>query len=233
MSHYDTTQRRNQSTGRWPHDTVTEMAGTIIEHPLSKLARLEQLTQTQEARIAQLEAMAQTDELTGLLNRRGLMQSWDHELSAVSRDPAAGGVLVMFDLDNFKMINDRHGHAAGDAYLQQVGLVLCRSVRQTDVVARRSGDEFAVLLTRIGPGAGLARADKLAAKLNNAALDWQGFNLPINTSYGAEPYSINDICEDIMHKADAKLYRNKAARNQKPCFSELMASMPWRMMQKA
>jgi diguanylate cyclase (GGDEF)-like protein len=191
----------------------------------AKLEHLERLTLAQKARIAQLEAMALSDDLTGLLNRRGLTEFWHREHSAAARDKTGGGVLVMFDLDGFKAVNDRYGHSAGDACLQHVGLILRRNVRPTDVVARLSGDEFAVMFTRLTPAAGLARADTLAAKLNAATLDWERHRLDIRASHGAAPYGEGDTLEQILRSADALLYQRKAERSLGGRLGDLMMGL--------
>ncbi|HYD69622.1 GGDEF domain-containing protein, partial [Azospirillum sp.] len=108
---------------------VEDTGERILESALAKLAEAQDLINQQQERIAYLESLTMTDELTGLLNRRGFYGHLRRELAAARRNPAAGGVLVMIDLDGFKAINDTHGHLAGDFYLRQVARLLQLHVR--------------------------------------------------------------------------------------------------------
>jgi GGDEF domain-containing protein len=100
------------------------------------------------AQVAQLEARAYVDALLDILNRRGFERELHRSLAYVRRY-GTSVALIYLDLDNFKPVNDRYGHAVGDRVLQEVSKILRRMVRETDVVARLGGDEFAVLLWNI------------------------------------------------------------------------------------
>jgi diguanylate cyclase (GGDEF)-like protein len=166
----------------------------------------------QQDRIRHLENLAMTDELTGLLNRRGLMAELRREMAAAKRDSTACGVLVIVDLDEFKKINDTYGHPVGDAYLQMVAAVLQGEVRSADIVARLGGDEFAILLTRIDSETGFARADKLKETLHAHAFDWHGHPIPLAASFGMTSFCGAERVEDIIGQADRCLYVEKAER---------------------
>jgi len=157
--------------------------------------------------------MTMTDELTGLANRRGFVEAFRRELAAVRRGTPAG-VLVMVDLDGFKLINDTYGHLAGDSYLRQVARALTDSVRAQDVVARLGGDEFAVLLTRVDAEAGLARATALAEDFNARTATWQRHALPLRASFGAVPYKGGDREDEVIRRADALMYKVKGQRKR-------------------
>src|SRR5205823_5820822 len=98
-----------------------------------------------------------SDPLTGIQNRRGLARELERAIAYVKRY-GASAALVYLDLDAFKPINDRHGHAAGDAVLRAVAALLHRCVRASDIVARIGGDEFAVLLWNLTAGDAAAKA---------------------------------------------------------------------------
>ena len=100
------------------------------------------------ARISELEARIDIDPLTDILNRRGFERELKRSLAYVKRY-GTSVALVYVDLDGFKPVNDRHGHAAGDAVLKAIAAALVRNVRASDVVARIGGDEFAVLLWNV------------------------------------------------------------------------------------
>lgn len=162
-------------------------------------------------RIALLEHQARTDPMTGLLNRRG----FDIALSAaLARTRRFGdrGVLVMIDLDGFKAVNDRHGHAAGDLMLSTVATVLARHTRQTDAAARLGGDEFAVLLTDADEAGAAKRVRTLDRLLNYTDMPWQGQRLPIRASFGMAPYGPADEGGTVLDRADRAMYRRKQGR---------------------
>ncbi|MGY6499787.1 MAG: GGDEF domain-containing protein [Acidimicrobiales bacterium] len=121
------------------------------------------LTQRERALRRELAVAAETDPLTGLLNRR----SFNPRLAAVVADAGRSGrplTVLMFDLDHFKVLNDTHGHAVGDIALRQVAVVLAAQSRQGDLVSRFGGEEFAVAL----PGASVAAAQAYAERVATA-----------------------------------------------------------------
>jgi diguanylate cyclase (GGDEF)-like protein len=162
--------------------------------------------------MSRLERLSEEDPLTGLANRR----RWDAELAgacahARRRDTTVG--LVVLDVDHFKQINDRHGHAGGDEALRQVAGLLSALVRPGDVVARLGGDELAVLL----PDADLDRAVELAESLRSeaAGLVPPGFDPgEINLSLGVAAAGGDQAFPlELMSRADEQLYRAKITRN--------------------
>ena len=168
------------------------------------------------AQVSQLQEMALSDELTGLLNRRGFLAELGRELAAARRfgEPA---VLVYIDLDGFKQINDRHGHAAGDAVLRRFGEILTDNIRAGDCVGRLGGDEFAVLLSRAdgeaaedgnAPESHVARLETL---LNSAIVVHQGQPIRLRASLGARRLGGDDAA-DILAGADRAMYRHKRGR---------------------
>ena len=164
------------------------------------------LHKREEMRLLQL---AQRDALTGVLNRSGIEQYLVHRL----REGAGAFVALLYiDLDHFKPINDRHGHAVGDQVLQMFALRLRSLVRPTDAVARLGGDEFALLLSDVHES---GNAHAVAAKVVAAAhLPFELGPLSLNigasvgVAFGADPVS---GWKDLMARADAMLYQAKAA----------------------
>lgn len=187
----------------------TEAAPSLME---TQLVAAQQVIEAQQRRIAQLENLALTDELTGLVNRRAFMQALRQELAVVERDPAAAGLLVLCDLNGFKQINDLCGHNAGDAYLQSVAVALQTDVRPSDLVARLGGDEFAVLFRRINAVDGTKRLERLDESFHSRALNWQGQRLPLRASFGAAVFGKGDQPEELLAEADQLLYLQKACR---------------------
>lgn len=156
-----------------------------------------------------LQAMAFHDPLTGLPNRALLGDRMEAALRRAQR--YASQVLVaMVDLDDFKPVNDRHGHAVGDAVLCEVARRLQRTLRATDTVARLGGDEF-VLVVEDADEAMSAVGDRLLAAFA-APFEVEGLALPLSPSIGLVVAGAGDDCADrLLRRADAAMYRAKAA----------------------
>jgi diguanylate cyclase (GGDEF)-like protein len=150
--------------------------------------------------VAELRHAAATDPLTGLLNRRAVGERLGHELARARRTGEAFATLLI-DVDHFKQINDREGHAAGDAALIDLARFLARELREIDTVARLGGDEFAVIL----PATGVTGAREAAARLRERAA--------IAISIGSAVYGVDGHTdEELARAADATLYEAKARR---------------------
>ncbi len=152
-----------------------------------------------EARIAHLESQVTTDELTGLLNRRGFLEAFARANAAAQRGGPTG-VVMLCDLDGFKQVNDVFGHAEGDDILRRAASVLSRQTRKMDAVGRLGGDEFALLLIS-APVAIVARKITCLAD----ALDAAG----IRASFGAAGFDGTDDEAAVLHRADMAMYENK------------------------
>jgi diguanylate cyclase (GGDEF)-like protein len=176
------------------------------------LSEAERIIRAQQEHIRRLEDMALTDELTGLLNRRGFILSLQREMAMARRDAGAGGCLVLVDLDGFKSINDLWGHGTGDDYLQAVAHALLSSVRAGDVVTRIGGDEFAVLFTKMDEEVGRRRLSRLENTFNNRLVQFGDKILPLRASFGLSSYQGSDTPETILEIADRMLYESKADR---------------------
>ena len=147
--------------------------------------------------------LASTDPLTGIPNRRAFMERVSRAVGAADGRRA---VVCLIDLDGFKGVNDTRGHAAGDAVLKAVASALSAAVRETDTVARLGGDEFAVLADVSRKFSGEALAERL-----RAAVALVGADLGVTASVGVAAVEDGDDVEDLMHRADAAMYRSKTA----------------------
>lgn len=154
-----------------------------------------------------LELKATTDSLTGLRNRQYLDRQLILEISRAERyqTPMA---FILFDIDHFKIINDRFGHLAGDEVLKTLGAIVGKAIRNLDVLARWGGEEFVVLL----PGGTLEPAMQAAEKLRGL-IEKHPFpvNGRITCSFGVSQYRESDTPETITARADDALYAAKAA----------------------
>jgi diguanylate cyclase (GGDEF)-like protein len=174
-------------------------------------ARLEQ----SQARICDLEAMIEIDPLTELLNRRGFERELKRVLAYVKRY-GASAALLFIDLDGFKPVNDRYGHAAGDAVLKTVAATLTRNVRASDIVGRLGGDEFLVLLWNVTAAAAVAKAAALETLIATAAADWDVATLTVGASAGVAQIDPADTAADLLARADAAMYARKRERCTSP-----------------
>ncbi len=162
-------------------------------------------------RVAELELLADRDPLTPLLNRRAFMR----ELSRAQAFQARYGgewAVAFLDLDGLKTINDSFGHAAGDAALQAVAQTLIDHVRETDVVGRIGGDEFAVLLAQAPPAAARAKAADLVERIAAEPLVFEGKSIPLSASVGVQALEPGVAPAELIAAADAAMYLNKRGR---------------------
>ncbi|MBU0681925.1 MAG: diguanylate cyclase [Proteobacteria bacterium] len=162
-----------------------------------------------------LHAISITDELTGLLNRRGFFTLAEKQL-AISGRTGSNLYLLYADLDNMKLINDQQGHKVGDQALKDTARLLREIFRDGDILARVGGDEFTVLLTTIAEDQNeqsvLTRFDRKLAELNNQKN--RSFELLISTGIVKQKGKSPCLLEDLMSRADHLMYENKRQRKQ-------------------
>jgi diguanylate cyclase (GGDEF)-like protein len=157
-----------------------------------------------------LEKLATRDPLTGLANRRRFMAQLDKAVARHLRSSDSAAV-VYFDLDGFKPINDGLGHAAGDAILVEVGRRLSAAVRDSDLVARIGGDEFAALLEPVDGIEGAGLSARRMADAVEQAFAFGGQSIPIGVSVGTALAGSDS--EASLAEADRRLYRDKTNGN--------------------
>lgn len=179
---------------------VTPLIGTSIIKVVSNLDRLS----------SELERMAETDQLTRLLNRRGFESASQRVLEelAASQSPAA---LLLCDIDHFKSLNDRFGHAFGDASLQAAAATLCETLESYGaVVARHGGEEFVALLPGLGQREAMAAAEDVRRLCENRAVthDDKQAHFTMSVGVAVASASLRDMAL-MMREADQALYRAK------------------------
>ncbi len=164
----------------------------------------------------QVQYYASYDSLTGLPNRRLLLEHLSHELSRAKRR-GHYGALLFIDLDNFKTINDSLGHSVGDDLLKVVAKRIRECIRQEDTAARMGGDEFIIIITELDNSMGLAAhkvrgiAEEISLCLS-APCQIEGRDMQITPSVGVSLFPKDDKgVDDILKQADTAMYRAKAA----------------------
>lgn len=158
---------------------------------------------------ATLVSLSETDELTGVANRRGLKAKLDRTKRAKYPQPYA---VVMFDLDDFKPINDTFGHPVGDQALAHLGQLLSEEMRGSDLVARLGGDEFCVLLENTTPDEARIIAARLQAKVAASPLHVAETLVRLSVSVGVSTSFALGHGADAILEADLALYEDKALR---------------------
>lgn len=165
-------------------------------------------------KLSDLSTVAQQDELTGLMNRRGFLRALEKAL-AFSKRYDVPACLVFIDLNGFKEINDIHGHAAGDIVLKAVGQRLYRQVRSSDVVARLGGDEFVVLFWQVSEETARSRSGLLMHAISrDEVVVSNELSIQIKASAGVAVAGVNDTAEALLERADQAMYQVKAQFKQ-------------------
>lgn len=190
---------------------ATEGFGTALERVREHTAALEREIAERQLVQARLQALATTDDLTGLTNRRHFIAIAEQELERARRYklPLA---LVMMDADHFKVINDRFGHHAGDVALQTLAKVGLGHLREVDTLARIGGEEFALLLPQTGSPEALSVAERLRQAIADAPIECEAGRIHLTISLGVATLDAGTVerIEQLMQMADTALYRAKA-----------------------
>jgi diguanylate cyclase (GGDEF)-like protein len=185
---------------------VTADPGALI----AEISRLRGEMARLESRVEELDRLANMDTLVPVANRRGLTSQLDMMIARFERHgtPAA---LLFVDVDGLKALNDAFGHAAGDAALIHLTEMMVSSVRQTDMVARIGGDEFAILLDHADGEDACETASRLADQVAGAEFCFEGTCLPLSIAIGFTHIQQGDSPEAVMDRADEAMYRHKDA----------------------
>ena len=189
-----------------------ERISRCIWHVLEKTRLKREIGLAQD----KMARMAVIDTLTGLHNRRYLFEALDREKKRAHRYDA-DLVVCMIDLDHFKRINDAHGHPASDTVLSEIGKLLKRWARETDLPCRYGGEEFAVVLPETNLEGGRMACERLRRMVAEHGFEHEGLTLKITISIGITHYdkTAEQTVSDLMNNADKALYRAKeSGRNR-------------------
>jgi diguanylate cyclase (GGDEF)-like protein len=194
-----------------PQAEMTPAVRAAIQTLLAELEDLRGEVGRLKQRLAQAEDAADRDPLTGLLNRRGFLRELGRVRAFAQRYGAPASLLYL-DLDGFKAINDRLGHAAGDAALKAVAEHLAAHVRESDVVGRLGGDEFAVALVQTDQATAQDKAAALRQEIEGEPLRFGEWLAPIRLSCGVREITDAEGPEDLIAGADRAMYAAKRQR---------------------
>lgn len=167
------------------------------------------LLRSTSTRVTKLQSLAATDALTGLINRRQFNHQLDAEIARSKRHRSALS-LALFDIDDFKKINDFYGHPTGDRILKELGLLISANVRESDVAARYGGEEFALILPETGQIDSYELLERLRALIEHTVFCLPDNPMTVTISVGVAQLDPDYAkAYDIIEKADAALYEAK------------------------
>ena len=161
-----------------------------------------------------LESLASHDELTGLYNRRYVLERIDEKLPEIRRYQL-NFCLMMMDVDHFKSVNDEFGHAAGDDVLRTVAQILTRELRSGDILARYGGEEFLMLLPMTELSSAELLVERLRHTIEKQTYTFEGTQISVTASFGITQHAQDDTADRMIDRADKALYQAKlAGRNR-------------------
>ena len=164
--------------------------------------------------LSQLSEVVRIDQLTGVLNRRGMDEAFNTEIARYRRNGESLSVALL-DIDNFKSLNDQHGHAAGDAALKHLAAVVKRTVRPTDIVTRMGGEEFVVILPNTSLSEAITIMSRLQRSLTKEYFLGNNQKLLVTFSAGVALFREEDDVTSILLRADQAMYlAKKSGKNR-------------------
>lgn len=167
--------------------------------------------------------MSRVDFLTEIFNRRALFELLEFEFNKNRRYPDEHFVFIMFDIDNFKTINDSYGHNAGDEVLKSVASTLASSIRKTDIYGRFGGDEFGVILPHSDIDSGIKVAEKIKDSVNSLEYEHKGEKFGVSLSIGVVGVPAGshiDTMEKLVEYTDKFLYMAKQQGKNRVCYPQ-------------
>jgi diguanylate cyclase len=189
-------------------ENETQILENKIAGMSNKIKQLEDHAKDLEKTIHKKHMEAITDPLTGLYNRAAYVQALEKAWMKWEQEKAPSTMLV-WDIDHFKMINDRHGHAAGDKVLQSVARKLETGVRKGDMLARFGGEEFVMLLVDKSLEEGAQLAERIRQLISSTDFTYKKQALHVTISCGVASFANNDTPTLLFERADKALYRAK------------------------
>jgi diguanylate cyclase (GGDEF)-like protein len=188
-----------------------DMTPKVVEALQTLMTEIEDLrneVSVLKLRLNEAQGLADMDVLTPVLNRRAFLREMKR-VAAFAQRYGSPASVVFFDLDNFKNVNDRFGHAAGDEALKAVAKRLLGNVRESDVVGRMGGDEFAVLLAQADRETAVVKAQSLADAVRSTPVEFGEWSAPLHISFGVREIEPGADPEAALAEADAAMFLRK------------------------
>ena len=209
----------------WMGYTLALGAAVLISGEVAGLRNaLTSRTRELEDTLERLHEIAMRDDLTGLYNRRQLMEYLGRQKALADR-ATLGFTLCYVDLDHFKRVNDKFGHTRGDEVLKEFAEIAMKAVREEDIVARIGGEEFVMVLINASPKDAEMVANRLRQQTQAMTIDASDLSFSVTASVGIAMYATGEEIEHLLDRADAAMYQAKnqgrnrvivAAENETP-----------------
>ncbi|WP_284075799.1 GGDEF domain-containing protein [Herbaspirillum aquaticum] len=184
-----------------------------------EVEKAEERIQALEQQLQQMGELVREDQLTGSLNRRGMDESLDREIAnALRRETPL--CVALLDLDDFKRINDTHGHATGDEVLVHLVQVIRETLRKLDVIARFGGEEFVILMPETSPQDAVQIITRVQRELTKRIFMHESQRLLITFSAGVAVYQPGESQADLLKRTDVALYKAKNAGKNRIVFAD-------------
>jgi len=187
--------------------SITEKFNEIQTHMSDEVARANNVISTLTSQIKALEKSSNLDSLTKVFNRRALTTYLEKVCS--KKELAYELHLLILDIDDFKIVNDTHGHIAGDKILIFIANMLRKTLRDGDKIFRYGGEEFIIILNRIDKSTCKEITNRILNLIRSNQLIYKGNSLNVTMSIGATKYYTGDTPDSVINRADKALYKSK------------------------
>ena len=205
---------------QWLVLSLVLVAFSIIGGHISSLRKNLRISQSElEKSVAIIKEMSIRDELTGVYNRRHLMELLEHEYHRISRGGARFSV-AMLDIDHFKSVNDSHGHQTGDEVLRAVSDVIRTSLRSADFCGRYGGEEFLLVMTQTNINGALLCAERVRSTIERSRFPNLGTDFKVTVSLGVAEFAGKEDIPTMIGRADKALYRAKESGRNRVEYNE-------------
>jgi diguanylate cyclase (GGDEF)-like protein len=205
------------------NNTITELAEFVAAASRRAEVDRRRLEELVNLRTRELELLATTDELTGTLSRRRILEVAAEECQRTERYPGMP-CFAMFDVDHFKSINDRFGHSAGDAALRLVVTTAKGQLRQQDRIGRYGGEEFLIVFPETSVDGATRVTERVRQSVDALDLHADGTRLRLTISAGVADVSRGERVDDVLKRVDAAMYQAKAAGRNRVVSSHVTVS---------